>query len=364
MSAEPNSVRDDIEAAIKEHSEVPEPEPEIVAAEPEADIVETPAEKEARARDEKGRFVAKDNGPAVEAVVSKPEAGVPGAVVAEAEKGSQAVLEVAGVSQAPAALAPPNGWSAEAKAKWHELPAEIMSAVQKREQDVAKFTSTRDEHASFGKEVYQTVQPYLAQIQAEGGTPTQAIRSLLNTAYVLRTGSPEQKRHLLMQTAQQFGVDLGQVEAQPGQPLSVQAEVDRVFAQREQAEQQRKYQEAQIEAQTEIQAFAADPKHTHYETVKGHMAALIGNGAAKDLQDAYDQAVWAMPDTRATVLAQQRAEDEQKRAKAAADKAALARKKGVSVTGGPGSTVSAAPGSKGSVRADLEEAFAAHSGSV
>jgi hypothetical protein len=367
MSAEPNSIRADLEAAIKEVSETPEPEPEIVKADTEADIVETPAEKEARARDEKGRFVAKPAG-ANDTAPPAADSEAPPGRDPSAAPGSEAVAkepEAPRAEGATQALAPPNGWSAEAKAVWHEAHPAIQAAAQKREQDVAKFISQRDEHASFGKEVYQTVQPYLAQIQAEGGTPTQAIRSLFNTAYVLRTGSPEQKRHLLLQTAQHYGVDLGQGEAHPGQPLSVQAEVDRVFAQREQAEQQRKYQEAQIEAQTEIEAFAADPKHTHYETVKGHMAALIGNGAAKDLQDAYDQAVWARPDTRATLLAQQRAEEEQKRRTEAKAKADAARARTVGITGGPGNTASAsAPGSKGSVRDDIQAAMAAHSGTV
>jgi hypothetical protein len=83
------------------------------------------------------------------------------------------------------------------------------------------------------------------------------------------------------------------------------------------------------------------------------------------LQDAYDQAVWARPDTRATLLAQQRAEEEQKRRTEAKAKAEAAKRKSVSITGGPGNTAaSAAPGSKGSVRDDLLNAFAEQGSAV
>jgi hypothetical protein len=246
-----------------------------------------------------------------------------------------------------------------------------MAAVQKREADVAKFTSTRDEHASFGKDIYQTVQPYLATIKAEGGTPKGAIESLLNTAYVLRTGSTEQKRALLLNTARQFGVDLGTAPktngAQPQQTApelaALQQEVAELrgaLTQRETAEHTR----LQTEVSTEIEAFAADPKNTHYHEVKAHMAALLREGAAKGLQDADEQAVWARPDTRATLLAQQRAEEEQKRRSEAKQKAEAAKRKNVSITGGPGNTAAnAAPGGR-SIAEELRAAMAASDGAV
>lgn len=378
MSAAENSVRADLEAAIKQH-EAPEVETVETPVAPAVEAKpETPAQE--RARDELGRFAAKGSdaaGASKPSVQSTTEQGK-----LDTERGNGAVrAQPAGVEQplegkeaAPAALAPPNGWSAEAKAIWHTLPKEVQEAAVQREKDVAKFTSTRDEHASFGKEIYQAVQPYLATIKAEGGTPVTAVQSLLNTAYVLRTGSPEQKKQLLLQTAKEFGVDLSAPSpaAQPNgaghqltpQLAALQNEVQQLrgfLTQGQQAEQQR----IQAEVSTEIQAFAADPKHTHFETVKGHMSALIASGAAKDLQDAYDQAVWARPDTRATLLAQQRAEEEQKRTSEARAKAEAARKRAVSVTGGPGNTAAAStPASRGSVREDLMAALEASSGAV
>lgn len=365
MSTAENSVRADLEAAMAQHAEPVEPVVEPVETKPET--TEQPTQE--RARDDKGRFArAESTGADDTPAPTKDGAGVvagSGSLAAASEvEAAQPAKEVA------PSLAPPNGWSAEAKAKWHELPAEIMAAVQKREQDVAKFTSTRDEHASFGKDIYQAVQPYLATIRAEGGTPKAAIESLLNTAYVLRTGSPELKKQLLLQTARQFGVDLG---SQPTQQTAQNTSPELAALRQELAElkghlgQQRQAadQQLQTEVQTEIQAFAADPKNEHYHEVKGHMAALISGGLAKDLKDAYDQSVWARPDLRATLQAQQRAQEEQKRRDEAKQKAEAAKRKTVSITGGPGNTAaSAAPGSRGSVREDLLAAMDAHSGAV
>lgn len=364
MSAAENSVRADLEAAMKAHVEPPEVEAEVVEAV--ATEVETEVQKQERARDEKGRFAAKSD------VASDVPAADASARSADAAKSAvepeKPVAEPEKPEAAPTSLAPPNGWSAEAKAKWHELPPEIMSAVQKREQDIAKFTSTRDEHASFGKDIYQAVQPYMATIKAEGGTPRTAIESLLNTAYVLRTGSPEVKKQLLLQTAQQFGVDLRVAPSDPTKQTppeiaSLQQEIAQLKGMLTQ-QQQSAQQQLQTEVQTEIEAFAADPKHTHYAEVKAVMAALLRDGLAKDLQDAYDQAVWARPDLRATLLAQQRAEEEQKRSAEAKRKAEEAKRKSISITGGPGNTAAAAAPGGRSIRDELEAAMAASSGAV
>ncbi len=380
MSAAEQSIRGELEAALKSQRE-PE-QPETSATNDTAEIVtsasdsptETTKSTQERTRDAQGRFVSADRHSE-----TGRDGGGNGEGSAAAETGDQGQAAKAATSAAPAetaakaetqsSLAPPNGWPAEAKAKWHELPPEIMAAVQKREQDVAKFTSTRDEHASFGKEIYQTVQPYLATIKAEGGTATTAIQSLLNTAYVLRTGTPDQKRNALLQAAQHYGVDLGVKPSgqQPNAPnpefASLQAEIAALKNQLA-TFQNAGEQQLRAEVDAELEAFAADPKHPHYESVKAHMAALLGAGAAKDLQDAYDQAVYARPDTRATLLAQQRAEEEQKRRAEAKQKAEEAKRKNVSLTGGPGNTAAASAPAGRSIRDELLAAQAAQSGAV
>jgi hypothetical protein len=360
MSAQADDLRGQLEAAFKGESEAEVEEVEAVEA---VEKAETAEQVQERARDEKGRFVAKQSDNDGVSELPEQQAGLP-----EEVPGGKSVTEdrEAEPKEQEQALAPPNGWSADAKAKWHELPTEIQQAVNKREQDVAKFTSTRDEHASFGKSMYQTVQPYMAQIQAEGGTPETAIKSLLNTAYILRVGTAEQRRNVLLQTAQQFGVDLGvKPQGDSDIPPYIQPVIQRLnqlegtFTQREQAERDRN----QAEVNQEITAFAADPKHPHFNEVKVYMTALLKEGAAQSLQDAYDQACWARPDIRATLQAQQRAEEEQKRRAEAKARAEKARNLS-GITGGPGNTAGNSAPENRSLRDELNANWAAQSGGV
>lgn len=359
MAAAEDDLRAQLESAFKEHSE-PEAPPSA-AAPPEAPATDT------RARDERGRFVSgaeKTEQPAardITAIAAAPTAAAPPST-ATAEPPAAAAEPKPAVTQA---LAPPNGWSAEAKAKWHELPPEIQAAVNQREQDVAKFTSKTDEERQFGREMQRAVAPYLAQIQSEGGTPAGAVQSLLNTAYILRNGSPQQKQQALLGVAQQFNIQLPTPGEQPQIPPELHALYQRINQLEGSLNQfhQGSMQATQATIQSEIEAFAADPAHQHFQEVKAHMAALLKEGLAPDLQSAYDQACYARPDIRTTLLAQQRASEEQKRIADQKAQADAARRKAVSINGGPGISAAAAPADR-SLREELLANMRAASGAV
>jgi hypothetical protein len=264
-TAEP-SLRDQLESAVKEVSEKPE------TAEAKAE----PAKSD-KSRDDSGKFAKKDE---------KAPATTSNAVAA-----NEPVKSV---------ITPPNTWTAAAKAKWADLPAEIQAEVAKRESEVEKGFTKLDEERSVGKTFKEVISPYLPMIQAEGGTPITAIQSLLNTAYQLRQGTPQTKGMLLLQLAQQYGADLSVSQNQPQVDPRLQA-IQQELAQLKNARQQElsaKEQQEQGALRTQIDTFAADPKNVHFETVKADMAALLQGGGAKDLQEAYDKAVWAHPDIR------------------------------------------------------------------
>lgn len=239
-------------------------------------------------------------------------------------------------------IAPPVSFSAQAKAKWAETPKEIQQELAKREQDFHKELTKHDEERNFGRTVEKIVTPYMAQIKAEGATAPQAIENLLNMAHVLRVGSPQQKSDLLLRTAQTFGVDLRQAlqvqQTQPQLPPQVQNALQEVQSIRQQMEQEKalKKQQEDSEIQSAISAFSADPKNVHFETVKAHMAALLKGGIAKDLQDAYEQAVYANPHTRPALLEQQQSASNEKRVAEQKARAEAARKAGSSIRGAPG----------------------------
>ena len=321
------------------------------------EVEETVETEEQQLRGEDGKFKAKDDEPAdvVEASADT--------IITPEETPTESPAEPV-VEPEKTALAPPNGWTSEAKANWHELPEHIQAVVNQRELDVHKQISKHDDERNFGRELGKVIQPYMAQITADGGNPAGTVQNLLNTAYTLRTGSPEQRKQALLGVAQEFGVDLTNIETTQVQPeyAALQNRLNTLEGQittREHDEQNR----LKTEVQQEVDAFAADATHPHYEQVKGAMSALIASNATLDLQGAYDQACWASPDVRATLLATQRSEEEQKRKADAKEKVENARKAGVSITGGPGGNISPAPEDM-NLREQLEAQFAAQSSAV
>lgn len=310
-----NDVQADLEAAIKELEERPEVE-----------------------RDEAGKFKAKE-----EVQAKEPEQ--------EVEPAPEPAKEVA-----PA----PQSWGASVKGKWAELPEEVRAEIQKRETDIHQMLTRHDGELRLGREMKEVVTPYLATIQAEGGTPTSAVASLLNTAHILRTGTPEAKKSLILNTAKQFGVDLG---------LGEEEYVDPTIAQlKQQIDELRQLANPQVieknltermeagKIQQDIAAFASDPAHVHFEAVKPLMASILGAGQAKDLKEAYDMACMANPQIRSTLLSAQTAEHEAKRKQEIANKKRAAS----SVTGSPAiPSNSKVNNPKSSVEDDLRAAFSA-----
>lgn len=247
------------------------------------------------------------------------------------------------VVEKPKTIQPPQSWSAAAKAKFSGLDPILQKEILRREDDSHKAITKQDEDRNFGKQLRDVIQPYMPIITAEGGDPAKAVKQLLNTAYVLRTGTPQQKMQLIHQVARDYGVNLGGQPQPMNQELhSLQQQVQQLtqkLAEKETKEQQ----QAQTTVQQQIEAFAADPKNTHFHEVEAHMAALLQGGVAKDLQDAYDQAVWARPELRSTLLQSQQAEAEAKRKEAARAQVEAARKAGSSVSGAPGKIANAPP---------------------
>lgn len=168
--------------------------------------------------------------------------------------------------------------------------------------------------------------------------------------------------------AQQRGIDLkafaqppaGNADDDTDPTLApVLAEVRELKTRLTQKEQESELQsQAQIAAQIEsfraAKAEDGKPKHPHFETVRADMAALIAQGRASSMEDAYNRAVWAHPETRAQLLAEQEKAKEAERvakAKAAAAKAAKA------TAGSPASQgVNVAPASK-SIDDTMAEAY-------
>lgn len=240
----------------------------------------------------------------------------------------------------------PNTWRKEVAEKWGTLPAEVRAEVARREADFHKGIAQYKDAATQWQTMERAISPFMATMQALNVTPDKAVSALMAADHRLRYGAPHEKQQAFAQLAQQYGVDLAAM------PTETQAPIDPTVAYLKQQveelrghiqnQQQSSQQQAEQTLNSEISAFAADPKHSHFESVKGHMASLLQAGLASSLPDAYEQAVYANPTTRALVIAQQQ---EQAR-KEAAEKAQAAKQvASINVKARPSMPVSAPIGS-------------------
>ena len=346
---EETSLRDELEAAMTEDGDDGGTETPVETT------AETAEEQPTRARDEKGRFVSTKED------TEETPTEVSDAVPETTEETQTEAQEEAAVLEA---LSLPANWSPKVQEHWAGASRELQEYITERENELHGTLTKHDEERNFGRSMYRTIQPYMAQIQAEGGTPETAVQELMNTAYVLRTGDPETKRQLILRTAQQFGVDLSNTELPEYSPevASLQNRLNQLEGKLTQ-QQTESIQNLQDEINKEIEAFSQDPKNVHFAVVREEMSSLLSAGACATLEEAYDAACWSNPDVRKALLEQEKLEDEQKRNEEAKEKAEKARRKAVSVTGDRGTAVPTNSG-KATLRDELESQFAASGGGV
>lgn len=225
---------------------------------------------------------------------------------------------------------PPSSWSKEAQTEFATASAKMKEYIHKREQDFHKGLESYKGLANVGKLLHAEIAPYEAMIRSYKITPQVLIRDLMSTAHQLYGGTQQQKIQIVRNLAREYSIDLNAVvptaeevaaEATRPQPDPENGKLrEELNSLKGQYQQLTASQEAGIKA--EIDAFAQAPGHEHYESVKGEMAALLGDGTAKTLQEAYDNACYAKPEVRAILIAQQRENDR----KQAAEKAAAAKK--------------------------------------
>lgn len=266
--------------------------------EPHADIGDNAHEKSATGlRDESGRF-AKAGEPE-----PQNDAGEPEPLTIDAE------LEAA-----------PNTWKREAASTWAALPPEARREIQRREGDFHKGIEQYKEAAKFSQDFGRAIQPFEATLRTAGVQPIQAVEALLASDHVLRYGTPAQKAAKFAAMASHYGIDTGTMASPENQtPVdpnfsNLNQRVDQLTSYLQQ--QNVSHQKAEEHAlNSEIARFSSDPANAHFESVKGHMAALLQAGLAEDLKSAYEQAVYANPQTRTAVQRQQEQVDREEKAR-------------------------------------------------
>lgn len=240
-----------------------------------------------------------------------------------------------GVADPAAPIDFPKSWKQDLSPHWAKVPRELQDYVTNtREKDYLNgLEQYKAGHTAFG-ELNEVITPYMPRLTAIGMRPAEAIRALLNADYALSNGSAEQRYQMLAQICQTYGLDPAQIKGGSAeQPFQTEGERKLAAQLTEQNRTIQQFLGSQFAQQRavidkDVATFAADPAHPHFNEVGDHIARLLTADKTLSLQDAYEQAVWANPTTRAKEMervSKETAEKDRKAREEAAKGAAKAR---------------------------------------
>lgn len=213
---------------------------------------------------------------------------------------------------APTVREAPKSWPKEMHDHWGKTPKEVQDYWDKREKQMLDGLDQYKQGATLAKAYQDALAPYEQSLRQDGKDGPQAVKMLLNAHARLTTGSMESRLQAYRELGQNLKLNADPaVEQTPLDPRiqAMQTEVDSLKEQQRQ-QAQAAWDEAYSKSAKEVEAFASDPTHPYFDECHDHIVNLIKNGAT--LQDAYDQAVWANPVTRAKELARVQTEAEAK----------------------------------------------------
>lgn len=377
---ENGTIEDDIRASFAESVEETVGEP---ATEAQAEVTtEQPEKPEAasgeRARDDKGRFIAKEGDkPETE---EKPEGE-------QAENPEQPAEAQTTEDSQP--LEPPVEWPLEKQTVFRALPSDQQKFILDQVGGVAEKLTEAEKAGARFKALDDLLAPRRDQWARDGFDEV----SILRQTFALMDFAKNQPLDFLKWFAQSKNINLAQFAPQPetqpdpNDPYADDPVVQRVNAQLAAMQQHNAQLQQQIQQLTgslqtrqqqedaareqriadEVTTFSTmkdekgSLKHPYFSIVRDHMSALFRGNLASTLEDAYDQACHANPEVRAKIAAAKEFQAEQERARKAKEKADAARKAGSSVSGSPVTTRSE-PQSTGNIRDDLRAEFASRTG--
>ena len=262
---------------------------------------------------------------------------------------------------APAPVAPapetpyPKSWKPEHQEKWTTLDPALKAEILRREDDFHKGTAPLRQAADFVRRFQEASAP-VAELFRSGVDPIALYSNFANAHATLSRGGPEALT-FLRSLAEDYKIDLNAEVPYVDPALrSLQQEVAGLNSQLS-ARQQADLAAHRTQVQSQIEAFAADPKNEHFDLVATEMAAFLKADPKMTLADAYAKAVWANPAVRGKLLT---AEVEAKKAKAAADEAERAAKAAAASKGSVRNTARTAPatGAVGSMDDTMKETLA------
>lgn len=236
---------------------------------------------------------------------------------------SEVKTEIQGEVKAPEPEIPqpPSSLKGSIKEKWAGLDPEVREEFIRRDNDYHNQFKTLQTEAQFGNSLKSVIDPYVGTIAAHGGKVDGVVSDALYTANIFWTGTQSEKYNALMGLAKNFGIPLD------GQPVESNTEIDRLnrelnqlktqFTSKESQEKEAQINQSALKIQSWINEAGEDgkPIRPYFSTVEKNIMPFIENlraqnptwDEAKMMQEAYDQAVWANPETRKLIQDEQQA---------------------------------------------------------
>ena len=221
--------------------------------------------------------------------------------------------------QAPAleALTAPKHWPKEEQDKFNVLDADTQHLVMDRfkamEGDYTRKTQAIAKYKKRNEALDEIYGPFRDDFQRAGMDDVAATRQLLAAHKYLR----EDPKQAIKWLAKSYGVDLTAVnddtatdEYADPQMKAMQQQIAQLQGTiNNQQQQAQNMQKQEVQAMIDNFQTAKDAdgnlKHPHFDVVQNQMSGLISSGVAKDIESAYEMAVYANPETRAKVLEEQ-----------------------------------------------------------
>lgn len=269
-------LREALTAAVEQHEAAP--------------VDNTPVES--RARDDQGRFAAKE-----------PEGVQPATIPAPAASPAPAPEDPPKIE----GLERPTTWKKEYLPLWDKMAQgqpltqeearKVLQYANQRETEYKTGVSTYKNEAMQARELQSAMAPFLPELQKYNIQPTQWISNLGNAHKVLALGNPQEKLAMFQQLAKDYGIPmemLGQAAQGQGPDANTMALLAQVNSLKQQLQEINGWRSSQEQqrAQTAIAEIANDPvNYPHFEKVRETMGQLLDSGLAADLKTAYKQAV-------------------------------------------------------------------------
>jgi len=185
---------------------------------------------------------------------------------------------------------PPASWKKDYHEAWQTADPKLKEYAWQREEEMKAGVQPLLSKAQFADQMQQAIEPYMQNIRGLGIEAPQAVKALMEADNVLRHGSPQQKQAYFAQLAQQYGINMGDVQMQPVDPnfYAIQNELAQVRGEVLNWKQQQETAQNQALLQ-EINQFQT--KAEYFEEARPTMIQLLNSGVAKDLEDAYEKAI-------------------------------------------------------------------------